>query len=79
MPTEQPCLGKLTKLMADHFFRDVHIDMRPTVVYQKRMAYKFRRNCRATRPSLYWLFFTLRVQFLDLGNQASIDVGTFFQ
>ena len=79
MPTEQPRLGKLTKLMADHFLGNVHVNVRSSVVNQKRMANKFGRNCRATRPSLYRLFFTLRVQFLDLGNQASIDVRTFFQ
>jgi hypothetical protein len=67
---------KFAKFMSHHVFRDVNGHKRLSVVDAERVAYKVRRDRRATRPGLDRL---LRAGFdglLDLLEQVIIDEET---
>src|SRR5262245_17272080 len=52
VPAEHTGGSEFAQLMTDHFFRNVHAQMRATVMNQKRVADEVGRDRRTPRPGL---------------------------
>lgn len=68
---------KFAELMPDHVFGDKHGIEGLSVVNQKRMADKIRRDHRAPRPGLDRFFRARAVHLVDLLQQMRLDEGSF--
>ena len=68
---------KFAELMSDHVFSDKHGTKGLSVVNQKRVADKIRRDHRAPRPGLDWFLYARAIHLVDLLQKMQLDEGSF--
>ena len=68
---------KFTELVTDHVLGDEDGVKSLSVVHQKRVADKVRRNHRAARPSFDWSFRARAIHLVDLFQEMRLDEGSF--
>ena len=69
---------KFTELVTDHVLGDENGVKSLSVVHQKRVADKIRRDHRAPRPGLDWFLYARAIHLVDLLQKMQLNEGSFF-
>jgi len=78
VPLENPGVGELAELVADHVFRNVDRNVLLAVVHRDRQAHEIGQDGRAPRPGLDRALVVGRARRLDLGHQVIVNERAFF-
>ena len=69
---------KFAELVTNHVFGHENRLEILSVVNQKRVADKVRRDHRAPRPGLDWFLYARAIHLVDLLQKMQLDEGSFF-